>query len=304
MRYIQILSNSGEVQTALDSQELGKPYLVYLEDEHRLDWNSKSLTPPLSAQPLTFEIISGGTITYSSTTPSWQKTIFCTVNNGEGYMLLDSANTINVVPGDKLTFYGDGHTTQYGETPSHYMYFGGTAKFKAYGNIMSLLVDYDGDFSSATTLVSSLTFCNLFDTCRGLTDASNLILPATTLTEFCYSTMFGQCTSLATAPELPATTLASYCYYQMFINCTSLITTPELPATTLVKSCYSNMFKYCTSLNYVKCLATDIPTGTCTSDWLEGVSSTGTFYKNPNMTSWTSGPSGIPANWTIQNAVN
>ena len=45
MRYIQILSNSGEVQTALDSRELGKPYLAYLEDEHRIDWNSKSPTP-------------------------------------------------------------------------------------------------------------------------------------------------------------------------------------------------------------------------------------------------------------------
>ena len=45
MRYIQILSNSGEVQTALDSQELGKPYLAYLEDEHRIDWNTIEPVP-------------------------------------------------------------------------------------------------------------------------------------------------------------------------------------------------------------------------------------------------------------------
>ena len=34
--------------------------------------------------------------------------------------------------------------------------------------------------------------------------------------------MFTGCTSLTQAPELPATTLANACYWSMFYNCTSL----------------------------------------------------------------------------------
>ena len=34
--------------------------------------------------------------------------------------------------------------------------------------------------------------------------------------------MFIGCTSLTSAPELPATTLANYCYASMFYNCSNL----------------------------------------------------------------------------------
>ena len=34
--------------------------------------------------------------------------------------------------------------------------------------------------------------------------------------------MFSNCSSLTQAPELPATTLANRCYNSMFYNCTSL----------------------------------------------------------------------------------
>ena len=114
--------------------------------------------------------------------------------------------------------------------------------------------------------------------------------------------MFYGCTNLTTAPELPATTLAGYCYDGMFRDCTSLTTAPELPATTLVDYCYQYMFYGCTSLNYIKCLATDISATNCTLDWVNGVTSTGTFVKNANMSSWTTGVNGIPTNWTVQDA--
>ena len=81
-----------------------------------------------------------------------------------------------------------------------------------------------------------------------ITDASELILPWTTLADSCYESMFYGCTSLTTAPKLPATTLAHSCYWSMFEGCTNLTTAPELPATTLVDWCYSSMFQGCTSL--------------------------------------------------------
>ena len=88
----------------------------------------------------------------------------------------------------------------------------------------------------------------------------------------------------------------------MFSNCTSLTIAPELPATTLANYCYSSMFSECESLNYIKCLATNISATNCTYNWVGWVASTGTFVKNPNMESWTTGASGIPSGWTIENA--
>ena len=152
----------------------------------------------------------------------------------------------------------------------------------------------------ATTLADSC-YLQMFYDCTSLTTAPSA-LPATTLASNCYSSMFNGCTSLTTAPALPATTLALFCYNSMFAVCTSLTTAPELPATTLGRSCYDSMFYKCTKLNYIKCLATDISATNCTSNWVSGVASTGTFVKAADMTSWKTDTSGIPRGWTVQDA--
>ena len=151
----------------------------------------------------------------------------------------------------------------------------------------------------ATTLAESC-YSRMFKGCTSLTTAPE-ILPATTIYESSYSDMFRGCTLLTQAPKLPATTLDFGCYSGMFRECTSLVTAPVLPATTLDKYCYSNMFNGCTSLNYVKCRANKISASYYSlSNWLEGVSSTGTFVKRSGV-SYPSGASGIPSGWTIQN---
>ena len=149
----------------------------------------------------------------------------------------------------------------------------------------------------ATTLANKCYY-DMFSGCSSLTTAPSL--PATVLANNCYASMFQGCSSLTTAPTLPVTTLANYCYSSMFSDCTSLTTAPELPATTLKYRCYYYMFEGCTSLNYVKCLATTIANES-TKNWLVAVSQTGTFIKN-TLTEWSSGGSGIPTNWIIQNA--
>ena len=150
--------------------------------------------------------------------------------------------------------------------------------------------------------------------CSGLVDASNLILPATTLKELCYGNiaqnngMFYNCTSLLYPPALPATTLVKDCYFGMFQGCTSLTTAPVLPATTLVTGCYGYMFWGCSSLNYVKCLATSgINNNTTTPRWLWNVSASGTFVKPSGVTWKQYSPSQIyqycvPVNWRQVNA--
>ena len=62
------------------------------------------------------------------------------------------------------------------------------------------------------------------------------------------------------------------------------------------------MFESCQSLSYIKCLATDIHALNSLTYWLKGVSSTGTFVKNPNMSNWPTGDSGIPSGWIVQDA--
>ena len=151
----------------------------------------------------------------------------------------------------------------------------------------------------ATNLVTRC-YRYMFSGCSSLTTAPTL--SATTLASYCYSEMFKNCTNLSSAPALPATTLASYCYSWMFQGCTSLTTAPNLNVATIPESGYRGMFYGCSNLNYIKCLATDISAANCLYDWTNSVASSGTFVKASSMTGWPSGTSGIPANWTVQNA--
>ena len=149
----------------------------------------------------------------------------------------------------------------------------------------------------ATTLASSC-YGGMFLGCTSLVSIPEL--PATTLANYCYNGMFSGCTSLATAPSiLPATSLTHQCYGSMFSGCSSLTAAPALPATTLASICYVSMFRGCTKLNYIKMLATDISAEGCLRSWVDGVASTGTFVKNPTMTSLPTGSSGIPSGWTV-----
>ena len=168
---------------------------------------------------------------------------------------------------------------------------------------------YYGIFSRCTSLTSAPAlpatilaercYGSMFYGCTTLTTPPEL--PATTLAPSCYSSMFWDCSSLTTAPALPATTLVPSCYSEMFYGCTSLTAAPALPATTLVDGCYYFMFYGCTNLNYIKCLATDIPTSNCIYNWVNGVADTGTFVKNKDMSSWTTGANGIPEGWEVEN---
>ena len=148
----------------------------------------------------------------------------------------------------------------------------------------------------ATTLAEGC-YSYMFCDCTSLINAPKL--PVTTLVEECYYGMFYGCTSLTTAPELPATTLADSCYIYMFTGCASLVNAPELPAATLVFECYYGMFMGCTSLNYIKCLATDISANSCLTNWVQDVAATGTFVESDNMSSWTTGMSGVPSGWVL-----
>ena len=179
--------------------------------------------------------------------------------------------------------------------------FSATGRHNIGGNIMSMA--YGADFKDQTEITQYNQFRKLFEACSTIVDVSKLILPATSLANYCYQNMFYGCTSLVNAPTLPATSLKNNCYVAMFYGCTSLVNAPTLPATSLRNYCYQNMFRNCTSLNYIKAMFKTTPSTNYTNNWVNGVSSTGTFVKNSEAT-WadTFGISAIPTGWTVETA--
>ena len=187
---------------------------------------------------------------------------------------------------------------RFGTSSSNYCKFTSTGYFEASGNIMSL--EYGDDFENQTSLKNyTYCFCNLFRGNSQIISAENLIFPPTT-TQYCYLSMFFGCIVLVKATKtLPSLSLESYCYRSMFNGCSALTQSPKLPATTLVTNCYYAMFKNCAQLKNITCLATNISASGCTTNWVDGVGSNGTFTKAANMTSWTTGVNGIPSGWTV-----
>ena len=218
------------------------------------------------------------------------------INNGEwSDFIVGTTADIKVGAGDAVQFKGvneSGLSVDY-DNYLNFAIYGNPVHLS--GNIMSL-IDGVGD---TLVIPNILCFYYLFYN-SAIKTVSSDFLPATTLKEECYRSLFSYCSNLTQAPKLPSTTLAPYCYEEMFSGCTSLTQAPELPATTLVDNCYNYMFIYDSSLNYVKCLATDNISTSTILGWLSGVSSTGTFVK-PAGVNYERSDSGIPEGWTIQN---
>ena len=243
---------------------------------------------------LTFNVLTEGTIPWKSIGSDMEKEIYYRINGGSWTSITAGSDvTISVDAGDVVELKGNNQT--YAIDKSNYSGFeGGTATFNISGNIMSLI--YGDNFVGETTMSGSYNFCSLFKQSKAVS-AENLILPATTLTNYCYRAMFSKALNLTAAPALPATTLAQGCYWYMFEEC-PISTAPELDATTLVAECYGHMFENCSNLNYIKCLATTKSASNCLTDWVKSVSSTGTFVKKENVT-WPTGNSGTPTGWTV-----
>jgi hypothetical protein len=160
----------------------------------------------------------------------------------------------------------------------------------------------------------------MFSYCTSLTTAPEL--PATTLAEYCYESMFygtnvlPDCSNIDFTSVLkgglqglfagtkvtdndlmnilpknnegkyclPATTLEIYCYDSMFYGCTSLTEAPELPATTLAIYCYSYMFSGCTSLITAPELPATTLASNCYEDMFRGCTGLTTAPELPATT--------------------
>ena len=266
--------------------------------------------------PLTLEATTSGDITFTltlgyGTDASVMNAIEYKKNDGV-WTTYTWGDAISVVNGDKVAFRGN-NVKYYGNgSPNFNSHITSTADVYVYGNMMSLI--HASDFATNYTMTGDWNFAHLFrkngenpwDPPVAVTTikshpTNDIVLPATTLTNFCYAGLFAGCSDITRAPELPATTMTvgcyeemfratgltavsalpttvfqpySYdaegehgsidCYMQMFQDCTSLVTVPSnlLPATTLVHGVYQNMFQGCTNLTTAPVLpATDLTGG-------------------------------------------
>lgn len=112
-------------------------------------------------------------------------------------------------------------------------------RFNISGNIMSLLCS---DFENVSEIPFNNCFQNIFaSTC--IVDASNLVLPAITLMNNCYSLMFDNCKYLKHAPKiLPAKYIKNVdsAYAGMFRNCENLFSPPVLMTISLADRTINN----------------------------------------------------------------
>ena len=185
------------------------------------------------------------------------------------------------VPAQKRLYFKSDRSRWYNTSTSTFKV---SDRYNVGGNIMSLLYmdDFIGRYTFPTN--ESYIFGYMFYGESNLMNANDLVLPATTLNQLCYSDMFEGCTSLATTPALPATTLVDGCYIRMFEGCTSLATAPELPATTLDYRCYIRMFYGCSSLATAPALPATTLANSCYSDMFEGCTSLATAPALPATT--------------------
>lgn len=275
-RFVQSFSTSGTEHEAIYAERLGKPYVAFIYDGQYIDWNTLSPTPPVppepvySAMPLTFEILSSGTITYTHNMVG-TTTIYYRQNGGSWTTINNErtgTTTINVVEGDIVEFIGNNGF--YASSHNTYDTFSGsTAVFNAYGNLMSMV---NGETLTGATSLGNYAFFGLFSQTK-IVSAENLVLPAQTLSTYSYGGLFQYCTRLTTGPELTANNV--------------------------LDTSYGFMFMGCSSLSYIKC--TMVP-AVEQQIWVQGVGLTGTFVKHPDA-NWTTGRDGVPEGWTVQDAV-
>ena len=245
-----------------------------------------------SREYLTYEVLDDGLLgfAFAKNGDMPDMVVSYSINDG-GWSTLpiidweDTGSCIEVSEGDVIRFKGNNNAFYYedvntgdysqGQIALYDSTLENPIEFNAYGNIMSVI--YGDNFIGQTSFPNGSIY-NFYEFLGwlGVVDASNLILPATTLGRFCYQ--------------------------KMFIESNLLVNAPELPATNLTYDCYYSMFEGCSSLNYIKCLATDISASNCTLGWVNGVAASGTFVKASDMAGWTTGISGIPNGWTVETA--
>lgn len=212
---VTIVNDNGDVNVIEITQEAGQ-----------IDYSKIAFTLEI-LEPTSLQWVGNQTIKYSINGQEWTDWIPNT-----------RINDLN--EGDCV--YVKGYNNTY-----YHSHFDTRAKsINVSGNIMSLI---DGDnFANLKEIVEPNAFTWFFNNFP-IVSAENLVLPATTLSDSCYHSMFASCKVLQKAPKnLPATILSPHCYQDMFTGCSALTEAPTISATTMAEESCQYMFNHCSSL--------------------------------------------------------
>lgn len=164
-------------------------------------------------------------------------TLQSSLNNGTNWTNVDmsgvTSQSFSIPAGKKLIFRGNNST--FSQSYSDYYQFQCQSDIYVSGNIMTL-VDKTGE---SLVIPCSHCFCKLFKDMSTL-ENYGITLPATTLSDGCYSNLFYG-TGITSAPELPATTITQDCYSIMFAY-SKLVNAPDIPARNAARGCFYGMF--------------------------------------------------------------
>lgn len=181
--------------------------------------------------------------------------------------------------------------------------------------------------------LSSYCYQNMFESCKNLVEVPEL--PAETLQDYCYSQMFSGCTKLTKTGQTSWSNTANRCCEYMFSGCTGLTEISTLifsDNVNLTSECYWGMFSNCTNISsvtihkkvlpdsadacfgrlfagcsklskityYCDKLGEDSNTGiNHTYEWVQDVSSSGTWYNANQQDFRNMSDSEIPNGWRI-----
>ena len=309
---------------------------VSVSEEHDYSKDYFTIESLEDKNAITFVITSTttGNLGYYSTDNG---TTWTQIESGSGaktIATLNSGDTVLI----KATSQTSGQQAKWATDYNKNSYFNATKTYKIYGNAMSLLTG--DDFETATTITQECALCGLFfggNNSTKLLDASNLVLPATSLTKSSYNGMFRGCKALQHGPKLlPALVVPQDGYSSMFESGTSLVEAPEIMATTVSgntalnrmfcmarsgvvtaamtkgpvlrvtnPSAYPNTYQQLFAGNGNITEVTMLAEGTNLSfaNWLANVPAVGVI-KKLSTTTLTSGASGVPSGWTTENIDN
>ena len=262
------------------------------------NWTIQTETPPYYpfVHPLTFEILSAGTINYNTRNGAG-KTIQYAKNQTNNWTSISATTEIPVDAGDAL--YVRGNNSSYGATNavSSTTFMNSTAIFNLKGNIMSLI--NSSGYTNLTGFNATDTFSYMFSGTNAV-DASELVLPV----KYIEGTKQGN--------------IYHHNYYYMFANCSALTKSPKI--CTIIAKAYKDssktqydncdqltgMFSNCASLQEIYWVLenSEGPNANLSANFSANVPiNNGTFYKSINA-KWDDsagyGTYGIPEGWTIE----
>ena len=164
-------------------------------------------------------------------------------------------------------------------------------------------------YSSTNIKCGSSSFKSMFDGCENLTVNNSYFLDDNSIiskfSDFTCSNMFRGCKLIGPSINIDDDIQLNnvrYCFQGCFNGCSGPNSNSHvyLPSTLIGVGTYKKMFKNNTNLNNIICLATDVSSDECTTDWVDGVAENGTFLKKFEMNSWERGVNGIPINWNVE----